>query len=316
MSCRAVGSIVAAAALIGTSATVPAVEVPAASAVTVRAGVVDDKGAPVSNMVRDEFEILVNGELRPIVSFAADSSPLTLVVLMDVTASATPPGLAGDVVPFLGALTSLRTDDRLKTGYVASRIEFVPAFTSNRRELESTMRRLFDVREEDLRGPSPIWDATHDAVAALDGETGHRSVVLITDGRASGNNVSLREAAVRALSSGVSVNVVGVGAGRITMRQSATTAVNITPARYLEWIADMTGGAYVTHESLMRRFAGMADRGRQVNRLLTLLRQTYTLQFQSTERDGRTPEVQVRVKRLGLTVRAPRAFLNPAHPGN
>jgi hypothetical protein len=281
------------------------------SSAIVHVGVHALDGSPVAALSRDHFEVFVGGKPRPIESFSADAGPLTLVVLVDVTTStiASPRDL--DAADLLRDVTSLRPSDRVRAGRVSRDPALGAGFTNNRRELLREFQRLFGVDEAQRRGPSPIWDAAAEAITALETEPGQRGVVLVTDGRASGNRLSLDDVAGRAVSSGVAVSAVGTGAGRVMMIQSKTTAVNVTPGRLLQWVTEASGGVYLSQSPLQ---SGMRDRGRQLNRVVQALQHTYALSFAAFPEDNPTPVLEVRVRSPELRVRAPRAFLNPAYP--
>jgi hypothetical protein len=90
-------------------------------------------------------------------------------------------------------------------------------------------------------GPSPIWDAIHETVGALEGFPGTRVVLLISDGRASGNVRGFQEAFARVRSSGVIFYVAALDASynrRINEDRSAD------PTERLRALARATGGAY------------------------------------------------------------------------
>jgi hypothetical protein len=63
--------------------------------VIVYAGVQDARGAFVSGLTADDFEVMVNGERRSIDRFSADAGLLTVVVRFDISFSAMPGDLNG-----------------------------------------------------------------------------------------------------------------------------------------------------------------------------------------------------------------------------
>jgi hypothetical protein len=135
--------------------------------------------------------------------------------------------------------------------------------------------------------------------------------VLLTDGRASGNRVGLRDLAIRAISAGVSVSSVSACEERILLGQTRTIAAGIAPGRQLSWLADMTGGVCAN-----------LPRGRDVKNVVAqnltaiqrLLRHAYVVEIASRADDGPNPALTVQVIREGLTVHARRGFVSTRLP--
>jgi VWFA-related protein len=271
-------------------------------------GVEDTDGRAVTGLTRDDFEIIAGGATRPIESFAAGQErPLSLVLLVDVTVS----------MEATTKLSVLRTGvekwfvdklaprDRVQVGSVARRTSIGPAFSGSPKALLAAVRQAFDPREEDTLGPSPIWDGIDLAVAALAKAEGRRAVVLVTDGRATGNRLSPEAATVRAMAESVAVSVVGED-WEMTIRQDANTGVRVRPGVALERIASATGGLYLPDHT------NPSAPGPILERLLADLHARYTLGFTPPVRDGKLHELDVRVRRPGLKLRTRRQYSAPA----
>ena len=95
-------------------------------------------------------------------------------------------------------------------------------------------------------GPSPLWDATHDAVSALTTPTGTNTVVLVSDGRASGNHVSSTDVARAARDGHVRVHTV------IAVPPPLPLAATVMMLQHPEYIArivsEVSGGTYVERQ--------------------------------------------------------------------
>ncbi len=194
--------------------------------------------------------------------------------------------------------------DRVHVGSFARQTSIGPALSGNPKDLLSAVRQALDPREEDTLGPSPIWDAIAGGRGAGKGR-GPAGVVLVTDGRATGNRLSPEEAAARAIAEGVAVSVVGED-WEMTIRQDANTGVRVRPGVALERIASATGGLYLPDPDIP------SAPGPILERLLADLHGRYTLGFTPPVRDGKLHELDVRVRRPGLKLRARRLYVRTA----
>jgi len=187
---------------------------------------------------------------RPAAQPSQPAEPLTLCVIVDVTASMVQlPGLVFDrqaaddqVSTVLAALDGLlEPADRVRFGRIARTVVFGPAFVPA--DEVGRAGRVLALPEGDRYGPSPIWDAAGGALELLVGEGGRRAVIIWTDGRASGNRWSRHDVARRAGELGIPIHVVS-GPTETIIRLTETTGVRIRPGVYLEWLAAETGGTF------------------------------------------------------------------------
>lgn len=181
----------------------------------------------------------------------SQASGLTLIALVDVSASMTLIGLTEDprVETLIKAIgESLRPGDRVRIGRLAGEIAFSDGFVSGGRQIRRASRVL-DVPMAGRHGPSPLWDGLDAAVGLLEHEPDPRAVIVWTDGHASGNRLTRQDVARRALAAGIPIHVVSA-AREMTIRQTQTTAAVVRPAVYLEWISRQTGGIYVSEQPL------------------------------------------------------------------
>jgi hypothetical protein len=194
-------------------------------------------------------------------------------------------------------------------------------------------------------GGSPAWDAVDAAVDLLQSQRGRRAIVLVTDGRSTGNVHSLGEATDRAQATGVSVFIVGLGLdetfyqGWNVALPKETQRARVRPAAPLELLASATGGAYAPvfgpEKGRPKRVDALANRprrerdggepfhpakvderafkrwlGRMLATYVDELHGAYALRFSVPAQDGRLHALDVRVRAPGLRVRFPRQ-----HPG-
>jgi Ca-activated chloride channel homolog len=270
----------------------------------------DADGHVVAGLSRNDFDITTDGGARPIESFATGrEQPLSLVLLFDATTSMDSTikrsVVRNGVEKWFADRLAPR--DRVHVGSFARQTSIGPPISNNPKALLSAVHKALDPREADTLGPSPIWDAVDAAVAALANAEGRRAVLLVTDGRGTGNRLNPEEAALRAAAAGVAVSVVGED-WEMTIRQDGNTGVRVRPGVALERIANATGGLYLPDRS------NPPAPGPILERLLEDLHARYTLGFTPPVSDGKLHELDVRVRRPGLKLRARRLYAAPTEP--
>jgi len=261
---------------------------------------VEADGQFVTGLTREDFEMAVAGRPAAVDSVVAGKErPLSLVLLLDATASIDS-DVGRDVIRKAiekSFLPKLAPKDRVQAGSFAKQIKIGPAVVNDSRALQAAIGKALDVPKADTFGPSAIWDAVALAVETLKDAPGRPAIILITDGRATGNRLDVEEVAARAAAAGVLVNVVGEDS-EIVLRQDANTGVRVRPGVALEYLAGTTGGLYLPDT------ASPAAPGPVLERVLADLHERYTLAFAAP--DGRPQTVNVRVKRSGVKIRVSR----------
>ena len=229
---------------------------------------------------------------------------LSLVVLVDVSTSMESrvkrSAIREEVERRLPLLLAPR--DRVQAGAFAQQISISPPFAGNSKAFLTAVRKTLDPRDEETLGPSRLWDALDEAIKALVTSEGRRSVLVVTDGQATGNRDGPQEVAPRAVAAGVAVSVVGLDWER-TIRQDAETGVRVRPGVALEWIAGATGG----------RYTGSADPSRARTRPRTPARRpprTLHARLHAAIADGKMHDLEVRVRKSGVSF--VRAFVSRA----
>ena len=278
--------------------------------VLIDVGVEDPDGRTIAGLTRDDFEIVSGDGVRPLEFFAAGKEqPLSLIVLVDVSMSMESrvkrSAIREEVERRLPLL--LAPHDRVQAGAFARQISISPPFAGNSKAFLTAVRKTLDPRDEETLGPSRLWDALDEAIKALVTSEGRRSVLVVTDGQATGNRDGPQEVAPRAVAAGVAVSVVGLDWER-TIRQDAETGVRVRPGVALEWIAGATGGRYLRDQLIP------AEPGPVLERLLADLHERYTLGFTPPVADGKMHDLEVRVRKSGVRLRARRSYLAPPNP--
>jgi hypothetical protein len=265
--------------------------------VTVHVAVERADGTPVSGLAAQDFDVANDAGVCTVETVRPAGQPLALVLLIDLTRSGRTlgPGVRPEIERHL--LPSLRVTDRLLVGALGERPVMTGGFHSEPRTWRSALDRAFGLPEAERMGPSPLWDAVDDAVAMLAGESGHRAILLITDGKATGNRFGADEVTARAIAAGVVVNAVN-----LFFRRTAT----------LHTMVETTGGVWPARDESSAAGAPLAF-GPALAGIVRGLGERYEVRFACGAADGRMHDLRIRVRTPGLVARAPLAYL--ASPG-
>ena len=266
------------------------------------------EGSFVGGLTCADFLVTVDNLAADVEECAEDNGPVTVVVMIDITASTLWPGLgrAEFARPFTDSLLAqFGKDDRIRVASFARRVVMAGAFTSNQRLMRDALLAAIAPRENERTGPSPIWDALDAAITALEPEPGRRAVILMTDGKSTGNQKSLSEVADRAIALGIPVSTVIVG-GPMLLSQSSSQIALVRPGLALERLSAATGGLAV--EMLRRPVPGQPS---QLTTSALALRRAYRITIATRLTDGRFHTVLVGTRDGTLRVRARAAFLAP-----
>jgi len=238
-------------------------------------------GRLVTDLTRDDFTVLDNGEPAEISVFSSDTQPITAALLLDMSSSMDT-HLARVRASALSFVQAMGRDDRVRIGTFGSEIALSPMLTGDKAVLARVLR-------EELwpGGSTPLWNALDAGMRSLAQETGRRTVVVVTDGV---DTSTATQAAVidRAISGLYMVYAIGLEG-----RGLSAKLVNLI---------NQTGGG---HFDLPRA----DDVGSAFARLIEELQQQYLVGFTPSALDGRTHQLEVRVKRPGLHVQAPKQFV-------
>ena len=219
--------------------------------VSVQALVTDADGRAVADLTAQDFQIASDGRSRAIESFSAAPSPATIVLLLDASASmdgtlgpgTAVPGLQSAMDAWLGARGPFA--DRWRIASFARQLHLGAAFGSDPATVTASARSVLAVPDEERFGPSPIWDAVDAGLDVLERETGKRALVLVTDGRSTGNRLGVRDAIFDTpWRPGFPFRS---SAWRPTRPSSLTanTRLLVRPELALQLLAEQSGGSYV-----------------------------------------------------------------------
>jgi Ca-activated chloride channel family protein len=259
--------------------------------VSLFATVLDGQKRLVPNLIQDDFEILDNDKLQPIVFFDNDVQPITVVVMLDTSGSMT-----GSISLLKSAaeqfLLRLLPKDKGRVGAFNDKIQFSARFTGNRDELVSELKDL------DYGNGTRLWDAVSASLDELQSIEGRRVILIFTDGDDTQSKARLGTVIERARADEVMVYSIGLESNYFNGQRQ----VKSKPDGGLKKIADETGGGYFELEKT-------ADLAPTFTRVAQELHSQYVLGFAPTVLDNKVHKLAVRMKQPGMTARARRSYL-------
>jgi len=299
-----------------------------ASTVAVYTTVTDGSGHIVTDLARDRFEVFDQGQLQTISTFANDVQPITVVMMLDRSLSM----LRNFSLVEQAAeafVDRLLPGDKARIGSFSNRIEVDPReFTSDKDEMRQILK--MDLQEP---GPTPLWNAVNVGMTALLHQEGRRVVLVFTDGmdspmNGSVNNVSLKDVTKRADEEDVMVYAIGLagnsfggwanhggyggrgggwggrgGRGGWGGRSGdGRHGQSDEPDPGLEKLAAASGGGYF-------KLTSTADLDATFARVVDELHHQYLIGFEPQKLDGKSHQLEVRVKGDGLVARARKSYV-------
>jgi Ca-activated chloride channel family protein len=255
------------------------------------ATVVDAQGRLVPDLAKEDFDILDENKPQMIDLFLTEIQPITVVVMLDTSASMT-----GNLKLLAQAaeqfLLRLLPEDRGRVGAFNDKIQFASEFTSNRDNLIGALKDL------DFGNPTRLYDAIDASITELQDFEGRRVVLVFTDGDDTGSRIGSGDVLDRAREEEVMIYAIGLQ----TDYFNGVSRVRSKPDRSLRRLADETGGGYFELEKT-------ADLAPTFTRVAQELHSQYVLGFTPQQLDGKVHRLSVRVKRAGLTARARKSYV-------
>jgi Ca-activated chloride channel family protein len=263
--------------------------------VALYATVTDVQKRLVPDLTKDDFEIFDNEKPQPIDLFVNEVQPITVVVMLDTSASMT-----GNLTLLERAaeqfLIRMLPKDRGLVGAFNDKIEFFPTtFTGNRDVLIAALKEL------DFGNPTRLYDAVAASMDRLHKVEGRRVVLVFTDGDDTGSRAGSGDVLERARQNEVMIYAIGLRSEYF----NGARQVRSKPDGNLKRLAEETGGGYFELDQT-------ADLAPTFTRVAQELHSQYVLGFTPTALDGKVHRLNVRAKRPGMTVRARRSYLATA----
>jgi Ca-activated chloride channel homolog len=252
--------------------------------------VVDEHGAPIEGLAREDFEVFEDGRRQDVSVFSAGRAPLALAVALDRSFSVAGPRLGVIKTAAARLIDTLPPDARLLLLGVGSRVDTLAPFGTDRTAQRRALGAL------DAFGSTSLNDAIVVAVDRIQEAEGRRALLLLSDGRDRFSQTTAAEVVTHIRTRDVLVFPVAVGAD--------------TPPLFAE-AAAATGGRAVSVRDPSRLSATLQT-------LLAELGAQYLLGYAPARRDqqpltspGSAPvwrSVRVTVRRPGATVRTRQGY--------
>ncbi len=254
----------------------------------------DRNGRLVPDLLQEDFVILDEGQVQEVVLFENEVQPITVVVMLDTSASMTP---SLDLL-MAGAeqfIIRMLPDDRAKVGAFNDKIQILPEdFIGDRDALIRDLDRL------QFGNPTRLYDAIGASIEALSGRDGRKVVLVFTDGEDTQNEIGWRDVLEMAQVEEVMIYTIGLESDYF----NGVRRVRSRPDRRLRTFAEETGGGYFELDDT-------DDLGPTFTRVAQELHSQYVLGFVPPTRDGELHEIDIRVQRRGTTARARRSYIAP-----
>jgi VWFA-related protein len=266
-----------------------------ADVVTIQASVRNNRGRPLHGLRAEDFEVLDNGQPRPILSIRSDlRSPVSLAVLIDMSGSMT---MASKMAMARQAFDSLLTqlnagEDEVALFTFDSELHERRPFTSNPNDLRGALDEFSPF------GSTSLYDATAAAARRLSQRSAaHKAIVVLTDGIDTSSTLTAPEVSGLASSIAVPVYIVATvpSIDQRVMLESVERSSR-SEAADLRDLAEWTGGKLMFASTFNETVVAASS-------LVGELRQQYVLAIEAVAaREWR--RLDVRVKRPSATVKA------------
>lgn len=256
--------------------------------------VTDRNGRLVTDLEKADFEILDEREPQVVDVFLNEVQPITVVVMLDTSASMTGNlellDLAAEQF-----LLRLLPDDQGRVGAFNDKIQFASDFSSDRDSLIASLKDL------DFGNPTRLYDAIDLSLDELRRFDGRRVVLVFTDGDDTDSTVGSNEVLEKARADETMIYAIGLRSDFF----NGVSFVRSRPDRHLRRLAEETGGGYFELEKT-------SELAPTFTRVAQELHSQYVLGFTPAELDGRVHELEVRVRRPGMKARARKSYVAAA----
>ena len=261
--------------------------------VPVYATVTDRAGRFVTDLPKEQFEIIDDGRKVELTQFSNQFVPITAAIMLDLSKS-----MLDRYDAVIGAaeqfIVRLMPGDRARVGSFSEEVRMGPPLTGDRDALIKFIRDSFDLR---VGMRTRLWDGIGEGVKALDGVDGRRVVFVITDGLDTWSVLQMDDAVRMARKAGVLLYWIGMS-GTGTPEPRSQIRQNAGLRRFVE----ETGGGYM-------RFAEIDEINRIMTEVAQELHHQYLLGFTPAVLDNRLHKLDVRVLEKNYTVRARKSYV-------
>ena len=275
--------------------------------VAIYATVRDRDGHLVTDLTKDDFEILDNGRHVEITTFSNAVVPSTIALLLDMHWSAgIPTRRSGEEFALIRDsaaefVETLLPDDRLRIVTIGHGITLSPLLTSDKKVL----RRILGEELWPGGDLTPLWTALHVGMNSIASESGHKVILVLSqspDGCRSEKYGQQTTDAYRLHFCQVSDgDVTKQARARDFMVYAVGTQSTGLQSELIDVTEDTGGGHFHLKNGadLKSTFAEVADE----------LHHQYTLGFEPATLDGKVHKLETRLKSPGLTAHARRSYM-------
>jgi Ca-activated chloride channel family protein len=259
--------------------------------VALYATVTDAQKRLVPDLSQEDFQIFDNDKPQSLDLFINEVQPITVVVMLDTSASMTGNlKLLGQAAEQF--ILRMLPKDKGLVGAFNDKIEFFPAtFTNDRDKLIRSLRDL------DFGNPTRLYDAIAASMDRLHKIDGRRVVLVFTDGDDTGSRADRGSVLEQARRDEVMIYAIGLRSDYF----NGARQVRSKPDSGLKRLAEETGGGYFELDD-------SSDLAPTFTRVAQELHSQYVLGFTPTVLDGKIHRILVKAK-PGMTVRARRSYL-------
>jgi Ca-activated chloride channel family protein len=264
--------------------------------VPIPASVTDEAGRPLTNLGLQDFELQIDGQVKPISELMRSESPVRMAVLFDNSASITATREFEKRAAIRFFQRVIRPIDQAALFSISTTAELVQPLTN---DVEKLVRAIESFGKP--VGATALLDGLAQAATYLRPQQGRRVIVIISDGADTISDTSFESALSQVIAADCQVYAVQTGGS------DNPNLRDLVAERRLQELAEQTGGmVYVpsSTEDLDRAFAQIAAD----------LAQQYVLSYYATDdpQDGRFRRISLLVKtHPGARVRTRRGYYSP-----
>jgi Ca-activated chloride channel family protein len=210
--------------------------------VTIPASIVDREGTPITNLRLEDFELLIDGQVKTISAMSRSETPVKLALLFDNSSSIDKAREFEKQAAVKFFKRVLRPIDQAAIYSVTDKIVLVQALTNNVRQLTQAIE-YFGKPE----GATSLIDATAQAAKYLKNYQERKVIVIVSDGEDTTSDLSFEEMVRIVQNAGCQVYVVNTKQFEymaLTGKPSGNANIlALTAERRMQEITDQTGGA-------------------------------------------------------------------------
>jgi VWFA-related protein len=265
---------------------------------TFAATITDRKGNLVTDLTKEDFEVIEDGRKQAIDYFARGdgdaSPPMHLGLMVDASGS-----MQADIKLAQGA--AIKFLNMLPAAEDITLVDFDTEVRITRYPQRDFARLVERIRQRKPDGWTALYDALGTYLDGADSQEGRKVLVMYTDGADSRSALSLPDTMELLRASPVTVYAIGLTDNTGSARQQLQMT--------LRQLTEVTGGQAFFPTA-------MKDVESADDKVLAEIKGQYHLGYQSTNtaRDGRWRKVEIRVKRPDIRIRARKGYFGPYKP--